>query len=154
MVQAMLQALRPCCSKIETDASPSLHKLPKVQHLITRFEGDILPNKSLLDVIARLHPTPAVGGVPAGSALTFLRDHEGFDRGWYAGPVGWLDAEGNGEFMVALRSGVIQGCEAVLFAGCGLVAGSDPEKEYQETLIKFSTMLDGLCPARSAESVV
>lgn len=154
VVQAMLQALRPCCGKIETDSSPSLHKLPKVQHLITRFEGNILPNKSLLDVIARLHPTPAVGGVPAASALTFLRDHEGFDRGWYAGPVGWLDAEGNGEFMVALRSGVIQGCEAVLFAGCGLVAGSDPEKEYQETLIKFSTMLDGLCPARSAGSAI
>ena len=96
--------------------------------------------------VARLHPTPAVGGVPTESALAFLRKHEGVDRGWYAGPVGWLDADGNGEFMVALRSGVIHRQNAVLFAGCGLVAGSDPVKEYQETQIKFSTMLDGLCP--------
>lgn len=154
VVQAVVQALASCCSKIEADSSPSLHKLPKVQHLVTFFKGDILPHKSLLDVIAHLHPTPAVGGVPAGSALAFLRIHEDFDRGWYAGPVGWLDGEGNGEFMVALRSGVIQGNEAVLFAGCGLVAGSDPEKEYQETWIKFSTMLDGLCPNRSTESVI
>lgn len=154
VVQAVLQVLQSCCSRIEADSSPSLHKLPTVQHLVTFFRGDILPHKSLLDVIARLHPTPAVGGVPAGSALAFLRDHEGFDRGWYAGPVGWLDAEGNGEFMVALRSGVIQGNEAVLFAGCGLVAGSDPEKEYQETWIKFSTMLNGLCPAQGAEFVI
>ncbi|SFW36541.1 chorismate binding enzyme [Desulfovibrio desulfuricans] len=120
--------------------------------------GDFTGQKSLLGNGPTLrglyNPTPAVGGVPAGSALAFLRDHEGFDRGWYAGPVGWLDAEGNGEFMVALRSGVIQGNEAVLFAGCGLVAGSDPEKEYQETWIKFSTMLNGLCPAQGAEFVI
>ena len=69
----------------------------------------MLPQKSLLDMISFLHPTPAVGGVPSEPALTFLREHEGFDRGWYAGPIGWLDAERNGEFMVALRSGVILG---------------------------------------------
>lgn len=88
----------------------------------------------------------AVGGVPCNSALEFLRAHEGFDRGWYAGPVGWLDALGNGEFMVSLRSGVINGRNSALFAGCGLVAGSDPDKEYRETQLKFSTMLDGICP--------
>lgn len=146
VVQAMLRALKPYCGKIVTDATPSLHKLRKVQHLVTHFSGDLLPHKSLLDAVARLHPTPAVGGVPTESALAFLRKHEGVDRGWYAGPVGWLDADGNGEFMVALRSGVIHRQNAVLFAGCGLVAGSDPVKEYQETQIKFSTMLDGLCP--------
>ena len=150
VVQAMLRALKPYCRKIVADSAPSLHKLRKVQHLVTHFSGDILPHKSLLDVVARLHPTPAVGGVPTESALAFLREHEGVDRGWYAGPVGWLDADGNGEFMVALRSGVIHRQSAVLFAGCGLVAGSDPVKEYQETRLKFSTMLDGLCPARNS----
>ena len=92
-----------------------------------------------VNLISFLHPTPAVGGVPSEPALTFLREHEGFDRGWYAGPIGWLDAERNGEFMVALRSGVIQGREAALFAGCGLVADSDSEKEYQETQLKLLT---------------
>lgn len=151
VVQAMLRGLKPYCGKIVTDSAPSLHKLRKVQHLVTHFSGDILPDNNLLDLVARLHPTPAVGGVPTESALAFLRENEGVDRGWYAGPVGWLDANGNGEFMVALRSGVIHRQNAVLFAGCGLVAGSDPAKEYQETQLKFSTMLDGLCPTRESE---
>ena len=146
VVQAIWRALRPRCRCIAVDASPSLHKLKSVQHLVTHFEGEIIQPGNLLEIIEQLHPTPAVGGVPCDSALGFLRAHEGFDRGWYAGPVGWLDAQGNGEFMVSLRSGVIDGRNAVLFAGCGLVAGSDPKKEYRETQLKFSTMLDGLCP--------
>ena len=146
VVQAVSRALRSRCRCITVDASPSLHKLKSVQHLVTHFEGEIIPPYNILDIIELLHPTPAVGGVPCNSALEFLRAHEGFDRGWYAGPVGWLDALGNGEFMVSLRSGLIDGRNAVLFAGCGLVAGSDPEKEYRETQLKLSTMLDGVCP--------
>jgi salicylate biosynthesis isochorismate synthase len=146
VVQAVSQALRSRCRCIAMDASPSLHKLKSVQHLVTHFEGEIIQPCNLLDIIEQLHPTPAVGGVPCNSALEFLRAHEGCDRGWYAGPVGWLDALGNGEFMVSLRSGVINGRNASLFAGCGLVAGSDSEKEYRETQLKFSTMLDGVCP--------
>lgn len=146
VVQAVWQALRSRCRCIAVDASPSLHKLKCVQHLVTHFEGEIIQPCSLLDIIEQLHPTPAVGGVPCNRALEFLRAHEGFDRGWYAGPVGWLDALGNGEFMVSLRSGLIDRRSATLFAGCGLVAGSDPEKEYRETQLKFSTMLDGICP--------
>lgn len=146
VVQAVSQALRSRCRCIAMDASPSLHKLKSVQHLVTHFEGEIMQPYNILDIIEHLHPTPAVGGVPCNSALEFLRAHEGFDRGWYAGPVGWLDALGNGEFMVSLRSGIIDGRSATLFAGCGLVAGSDPEKEYRETQLKFSTMLDGVCP--------
>lgn len=146
VVQAVSRALRPRCRRIAVDASPSLHKLKSVQHLVTHFEGEIIQPCNILDIVEQLHPTPAVGGVPCNSALEFLRAHEGFDRGWYAGPVGWLDALGNGEFMVSLRSGVINGRNAALFAGCGLVAGSDPEKEYRETQLKFSTMLDGICP--------
>ena len=88
----------------------------------------------------------------ADSALSFLRAHEGFDRGWYAGPVGWLDAEGNGEVMVSFRSGMIDGRNAALFTGCGLVAGSDPEKEYRKTQLKLSTCLTSY--ARSGENQV
>lgn len=152
VVQDILRTLKPYCRYIIADNSPALHKLRKVQHLATFFKGEMLPQKSLLDMISFLHPTPVVGGVLFEPALTFLREHEGFDRGWYAGPIGWLDAERNGEFMVALRSGVIQGREAALFAGCGLVADSDSEKEYQETQLKLLTMLDALCPSQKVES--
>ena len=149
VVQAVSRALRPYCKRIVADASPSLHKLRCVQHLVTHFEGYILENSNLRDIIEQLHPTPAVGEVPCDSALSFLRAHEGFDRGWYAGPVGWLDAEGIGEVMVSLCSGMIDGRNAALFTGCGLVAGSDPEKEYRETQLKLSTCLTSY--ARSGE---
>lgn len=148
VVRTVLQALEPLCSSMCVDTSPSLHKLPKLQHLVTHFEGTIHQGNSLLDIIARLHPTPAVGGLPLAPALKFLRAHEDFDRGWYASPVGWLDTEGNGEFMVALRSGLIREHQATLFAGCGLVAGSNPEQEFRETQLKFTTMLDGIAPTR------
>ncbi len=144
VVRTILKALEPLCSRLSIDTEPSLHKLPTLQHLVTHFEGAIHKENTLLDVIEQLHPTPAVGGLPQSPALEFLRNHEQFDRGWYASPVGWLDADDNGEFMVALRSGLICGQEATLFAGCGLVVGSDPEKEFNETQLKFSTMLDGL----------
>lgn len=145
VVQAVLRSLQPHCETLVADSAPSLHKLHKVQHLVTHFKGNLSSGQNLLDIVAHLHPTPAVGGAPTEFALAFLREYESIDRGWYAGPVGWLDAENNGEFMVALRSGVICGENAALFAGCGLVANSDPDMEYQETRFKFSTMLDGLC---------
>ncbi|MGD9610175.1 MAG: isochorismate synthase MenF [Desulfovibrionaceae bacterium] len=149
VVRTIRQALEPLCVRIAADASPSLQKLRRVQHLVTHFTGELQAGRSLLDIVGRLHPTPAVGGVPLGPALAFLRDHEGIDRGWYAGPVGWLDAKGSGEFMVSLRSGLISGRCASLFAGCGLVAGSNPEAEFQETQLKFATMLEGIDPNRA-----
>lgn len=100
----------------------------------------------------RLHPTPAVGGLPSEQATAFLREHEGFDRGWYAGPVGWLDMKGDGEFMVALRSGLAGETHADLFAGCGIVSGSDAENEYRETGLKLKTMLDAVLPPQAAAS--
>ena len=91
-----------------------------------------------------LHPTPALGGYPKETAMKKIRDEDLLDRGWYAGAVGWLDAKGNGEFAVAIRSGLLQGKEASLFAGCGIVGDSDPESEYQETIIKFKPMISAL----------
>src|SRR5699024_1519296 len=93
------------------------------------------------DLIKTLHPTPALGGVPTNKALQFIRAEEPFDRGWYGAPIGWLDGAGNSEFAVAIRSGLIQKDEMSLFAGCGVMADSDPEEEYEETAVKFLPML-------------
>lgn len=86
------------------------------------------------------HPTPAVAGHPRAPALDHIRAHEGFDRGWYAAPLGWIDAHGNGDFIVALRSALVAGGACRLFAGCGIVADSEPANEYQETELKLSGM--------------
>ncbi|MGP5426047.1 chorismate-binding protein, partial [Pseudomonas helleri] len=95
--------------------------------------------------------TPAVGGLPRGTAMSFIRRHEGFDRGWYAAPVGWLDSKGNGDFLVALRSALITPQHCHLFAGCGIVHGSWPADEYEETQIKLASMEHALLlfPRRS-----
>ena len=92
----------------------------------------------------RLHPTPAVGGYPREAALPMIRAEERFDRGWYAGPVGWVDARGDGEFAVALRSGAFREGRARLFTGAGIVAQSDPETEYFETQLKLQPLLGAL----------
>ncbi len=98
----------------------------------------------LLDVVAALHPTPAVGGSPAAAALARIRELEGFPRGLYAGALGWLNARGGGEFFVGLRSALVDGSQARLYAGAGIVAGSSPENEFAETELKFNAMLDAL----------
>jgi isochorismate synthase EntC len=98
----------------------------------------------VLELVSALHPTPAVGGSPRASALTAIRELEPFERGAYAGPVGWIDAEGDGEWAVALRCAEIDGQLANLFAGAGIVAGSDPDAELDETERKFRAFLDAL----------
>src|SRR5690606_34510166 len=89
-------------------------------------------------------PTPAVGGTPRAEALRYIREHEGLDRGWYAAPVGWMAASGQGEVAVALRSALVEGAEASLVAGCGIVGDSDPEREYAESSVKLRPMLAAL----------
>ena len=88
-------------------------------------------------LVARLHPTPAVGGTPRELALELIAEEERHERGWYAGPLGWVDRNGDGEFVVALRCGLLEGSRATLFAGCGIVADSDPDHEWEESLIKL-----------------
>ena len=123
---------------------PQLRRLANVQHLHTPVRAALPETVRLLDVLAALHPTPAVGGSPRGPAIARIRELEGFPRGLYAGALGWLNARGGGEFFVGLRSALIAGQTARVYAGAGIVAGSAPEKEFAETELKFKAMLDAL----------
>ena len=152
VVRALEQGLRPLCAELHVDAEPSLLRLPHLQHLHTPITGALkagapAAGQTVLDVAQRLHPTPAVGGFPREQALSLLRRAEPFDRGWFGGPLGWMDARGQGAFVVAIRSALIEGTSAQLYAGCGIVAGSDPESEYEESRLKMQAMRWALgCP--------
>ncbi len=141
VVQALRNGLSDLCESLQVPPTPSLLKLKNVQHLHTPLTGTLRSGITLLDVVERLHPTPAVGGHPREIALALIREWEGFDRGWYAGPIGWIDGQGNGEMAVAIRSSLVHQNEAFLFAGCGIVADSDPEHEYAESCAKLKPML-------------
>jgi menaquinone-specific isochorismate synthase len=99
---------------------------------------------SIIDLVERLHPTPAVGGYPTDRALSIMRELEEIDRGWYAGPFGWVDLDGSGEFAVAIRSALLSGRTASVFAGSGIVSESVPSAEYAETYLKLRPMLSAL----------
>ena len=145
LVVAMVhEALMTHCTEVHVAAGPHLLKLKNVQHLQTPIIGELIPGRCILDVMANLHPTPAVGGFPRQAALEAIRSTEQLDRGWYAGPLGWIGVSGHGEFAVALRSGLINDSKATLFAGCGIVANSDPQSEYAESCLKLQVMLRGL----------
>ena len=128
----------------EFPAVPGLRKLANVQHLHTPVRAALGDKVRLLDAVAALHPTPAVGGWPVDAAVARIRQLEGFPRGLYAGAIGWMNARGGGEFFVGLRSALVEGNQARLYAGAGIVAGSTPEKEFAETELKFRAMLDAL----------
>ncbi len=144
VVAMVREALKNHCSSVYVHPIPQLLKLKNVQHLKTPITGELIPGRCILDVMADLHPTPAVGGFPRQAALEAIRNTEKLDRGWYAGPLGWINASGEGEFAVALRSGLIDGGQATLFAGCGIVSDSNPQAEYAESCLKFEAMLRGL----------
>jgi len=144
VVEAIAAALTPLCRGLVVEPAPRLLRLPNVQHLLTPIRARLAGDAHLLDVVARLHPTPAVGGHPRAAALAALAQREGLARGWYAGPVGWFDAAGDGEFTVAIRSALVRTHRAVLFAGAGIVAGSDPEAELAETRLKLQPLLSAL----------
>jgi isochorismate synthase len=145
VVEAIAGALRPLCVSLGWDPQPELRETPNVWHLSTSFRGHLRdPAPSALELALALHPTPAVGGEPRDAALALLGQLEGFDRGWYAGPVGWVDAEGNGEWAIALRCALLRGDRATLYAGAGIVGASDPDAELDETERKFRAFLDAL----------
>ncbi len=148
-VAALTAALTDVCETVAPTSTPVLLKVRNVQHLLTTVVGRVQRERTVLDVVERLHPTPAVGGFPRHAALALIREREGLDRGWYAGPVGWLDARGDGELAVAIRSGLVQGSAATLIAGCGIVADSDPSAEYAEAELKLRPMLTALGAAPS-----
>jgi menaquinone-specific isochorismate synthase len=133
-------ALAPLCSELTMPAEPELLRLPNLIHLATPVRGRLESDRSVLDVVAALHPTPAVGGHPTETALDLIRELEPMERGRYAGPVGWIDSRGDGEWGIALRCAQIEGSQARLYAGGGIVAGSDPEAELAETQTKLRAM--------------
>ncbi|EMA68251.1 isochorismate synthase [Halorubrum aidingense JCM 13560] len=121
-----------------------VRRLATVQHLHTPITAELNAERHVLELVEALHPTPAVGGLPPDRALETIRETEPFDRGWYAAPVGWIDAAGNGAFAVAIRSAVATPRRATLFAGVGLVADSDPDREWDEIQLKYRPILDEL----------
>jgi isochorismate synthase len=139
VVEAVTAALRPLAVSLEAPAGPVLDRLPGVQHLATPVTGTTAAR--LLALVEALHPTPAVGGVPREAALTAIAAAEGFDRGWYAGGVGWGDAGGDGEVALALRGALVRHDLATLYAGAGVLAGSEPAAEAAETGLKLEAML-------------
>lgn len=144
VVQMIHQSIRPYTDNITIPEVPVVLPLKNMQHLYTPVTATLKDDYSIFNIIEKLHPTPALGGSPKVEALQFIRENERLDRGWYGAPVGWLDSNQNGEFAVAIRSGLIKGDKAHLFAGCGIVADSDPEEEYEETNMKFTPMLSAL----------
>jgi isochorismate synthase len=144
VLNALVETLSGFCTRLVVPSVPSVLKLPNVQHLLTPVSGRVIPGQSVLRIVDRLHPTPSVGGTPRDAALKFIREREGLDRGWYAGAVGWVDRNGEGEFAVAIRAALLHGAQAILFAGCGIVADSDPDREFAESCIKLTPMLTAL----------
>lgn len=144
VLDSILRRLAPLGVTPEFADEPVLKKLANVQHLHTPVRAALPGGIHFFDALAALHPTPAVGGTPREVAVARIRPLEGFDRGLYAGAIGWLNARGGGEFLVGLRSGLIEGATARLYAGAGIVAGSDPDKEYAETDLKFRAMREAL----------
>jgi len=133
-------ALAPLCAELSVPDQPELLTLPNVMHLASPVHGRLGRERSVLDVVAALHPTPAVCGTPTDIALDLIRELEVMDRGRYAGPVGWVDARGDGEWGIALRCAELDGTRARLFAGCGIVADSEPAAELAEAQTKFRAM--------------
>ena len=151
VVDAIVARLAPMCDRLEVPTTPSVLALRNVSHLGTALTGTLLgepssgrPVPTSLQLAATLQPTPAVGGHPTGPALRWQRDNEGFDRGHYAGPVGWTDARGDGEWALGLRSADLSGYHAALYAGSGIVVGSDPDAELAETQLKLQALLAAL----------
>jgi isochorismate synthase len=146
VVQHLRSVLAECCDDLEVAAEPRLLKTRTVQHLCTDLRARLRPGApvSLLELASRLHPTPAVGGAPQAAALAWLAEQEAVERGWFAGPVGFLQSNGDGEFDVALRSALVRGRSATAWAGAGIVARSEPRAEFTETELKLRTVLGPL----------
>lgn len=144
VVQMIKKEMERLCHTVNIPSVPGLMKVRDIQHLYTPVTGFTEENRSILQFVERLHPTPALGGLPNEKALPVIRQLEKMDRGFYAAPVGWMDYRKNGEFAVAIRSGLLSKQQAFLYAGCGIVADSEAESELMETRIKFRPMLRAL----------
>jgi menaquinone-specific isochorismate synthase len=143
-IQSLVERLDPFCSQLHVPDEPSVLHLANVSHLASDVRGTLAADTPLMDLIAAVHPTAAVAGSPRAAAMQLISELEQIDRGGYCGPVGWLDAQGNGEFGVALRCAQLKDNTARLFAGGGIVAGSDPDTEAAEVAAKFRVIQSAL----------
>ena len=146
-VRSVAESLAPFCSSTNVPDSPFVLHLANVMHLATDVTGAISEFPTHVDafsILEKLHPSAAVCGTPTEVAAKVISDLEGMARGRYAGPVGWIDARGDGELGIALRCGQIDKNQIKLFAGCGIVAGSNPKRELAESQAKFAPMLNAL----------
>ncbi|MDT8340918.1 MAG: isochorismate synthase [Longimicrobiales bacterium] len=150
VVEDMVTRLSALTEPVSAQPEPHILTLARIQHLETEIEAPAPAGMSVLDLVEALHPTPAVCGVPRDAALEFLLGVEPFQRGWYAGPVGWFDGDGEGHFVPALRTTVGDGCHWRLFAGAGIVEGSRPSLEWEETGIKLLPVLRALADSGAA----
>ena len=144
VVKMISEVFHDYCTDVSMPSEPKLMKIRDIQHLFTPIEGNIEQHTDIFSLVAALHPTPALGGVPTDRSMEIIREQEQMDRGYYAAPIGWTDTEGNGEFAVAIRSALLDGDQAYLYAGGGIVADSKAEKEYEETWVKFRPVLRAL----------
>jgi salicylate biosynthesis isochorismate synthase/menaquinone-specific isochorismate synthase len=141
VARRIARALRPLSVWVTAAPEPALVRIANIQHLATPIRAQLASPVEAIELAGALHPTPAVGGEPRDGAMRLIPALEGLDRGWYAGPVGWTDAAGDGEFCVALRCALLEGATARLYAGCGIVADSDPAAELGETEVKLGALL-------------
>jgi len=144
LVDMVRETLQPYCTDLVAPTSPDVVSLANVHHLATAISGRLTTPMNVLDLVAALHPTPAVGGRPTEEALAVIAELEELDRGRYAGAIGWVDANGDGCFAVAIRCAQLEGNRALLFAGNGIVAESDSQRELEETRAKFQAMLTAI----------
>lgn len=144
VIKAIEQNLDHIASDIKRQTTPVIKKFANVQHLFTPITAYIDDSQDRISVLQNLHPTPAVGGYPWKAASDYITELEDFSRGWYSGPIGWLNSKGDGEFTVAIRSGLIENDTARFYAGCGIVEDSDPDAEWRETSLKLIPMLSAL----------
>lgn len=151
VVDHLVERLRPWCRELSWPDEPQVQELRNVLHLDSPIVGELASPRHVLSLVAALHPTPAVGGVPADLAQRWITEREPAPRGWYSGPVGWFDDAGDGDFSVAIRSGLIQDGEVRLYSGAGIVADSEPVSEHDETELKLTPLRSLL--ARSEPAV-
>ncbi|MFP3125062.1 isochorismate synthase [Ectobacillus funiculus] len=142
VVDMIRKVMTSVCTEVNIPHQPGVMRTKNLIHLYTPVEGR--GGCNLFEMVEKLHPTPALGGTPREEAMELIREQEDLDRGLYAGPIGWIDYKGNGEFAVGIRSALIRGANASLFAGCGIVESSQPHMEYEETKMKFKPMLSAL----------
>ncbi|BAQ08485.1 menaquinone-specific isochorismate synthase [Bacillus sp. OxB-1] len=144
VVHMISEVFQTLCGSVSVPKMPRLMKIRDIQHLFTPVVGELEEGTDIFDLVRALHPTPALGGSPTDVAMEMIRELEKMDRGYYAAPIGWTDTAGNGEFAVAIRSGLLDGKRAHLYAGGGIVANSEKDMEYEETWVKFRPVLRAL----------